>query len=897
MPGKPSSEKLPKKAYETELYRLQSELVKMQNWARASGARIAVVFEGRDAAGKGGTITRIMQYLNPRFARIAALDKPTDLERTQWYFQRYVSRLPAGGEIVLFDRSWYNRAGVERVMGFCTKEEYARFMHQCPIFERMLVEDGVLLRKYWFSVSDTEQQARFESRLDDPVRRWKLSPMDLESVTRWEDYSRAKDDMFTMTDIPEAPWYVVESDVKRRARINMIAHLLSTIPYHDVPEPKLKLPRRPASTGYVRTPLEMQTFVPDHAAALLTSRRTNVCHDPGAARPKVANSRQCGKLVRVSNGELRQRAAELGVSVSYWDWQGREVIVSDETLTAIVTALEDAPPANTAFAAPESVAPVPAERSWGFAVQLYSLRSRGSWGHGDLRDLADLATWSARDLGAGFVLINPLHAAEPLPPVSASPYLPMSRHWVSPLYLRIEDIPEYKDLSYPERRRLTVASQPLREASQTPALIDRDAVWTAKREALDMLRKVPLSDERQASFEEFRARHGQALEHWASWCALAEVHGPDYRTWPSHLQDPRSAQTEVRRGDLAAQAEFHTWVQWLVASQVEAAQAAARAAGMAIGIIADLAIGAHPGGADAWAGQEFFAKGFTVGAPPDAFNQRGQDWGLPPMHPRALASAGYKPLADLVNANVSLGGGLRIDHVMGLSRLWWIPAGAPPTEGAYVYYDAPGTLGTLAASAAATKSVVIGEDLGTVEPWLRDALAARGVLGTMMLWFERGLSDEPLAPQWWRANSLVTVSTHDVPPAAAFLSGSQVTDRLNLGLLTRSEAEERAEADRTVNDWIGACVSQGLLLAGRRPTADEFTVALYGYLAKTPAKLIGVNLAEATGETRSQNMPGTCDEYPNWKLPLSGPDGKPVLLEDLSTSVRVRAVARAASGA
>jgi 4-alpha-glucanotransferase len=605
--------------------------------------------------------------------------------------------------------------------------------------------------------------------------------------------------------------------------------------------------------------------------------------------------------VRVSNWELRQRAAELGVSVSYWDWQGHEVIVSDQTLAAIVAALETVPMntvplADGAHRPPGAVAPAPAARSWGFAVQLYSLRSRGSWGHGDLRDLADLAAWSARDLGAGFVLINPLHAAEPLPPVSTSPYLPMSRRWVSPLYLRIEDIPEYKDLSYSERRRLTLLSQPLRRASQTPELIDRDAVWTAKREALEMLRKVPLADERQASFGEFRARHGQDLDDWAAWCALAEIHGPDYRTWPARLRDPRSAEREVRRGDLAVQAEFHTWVQWLVASQVEAAQAAARSAGMSIGIIADLAIGAHPGGADAWAGQEFFAQGFTVGAPPDAFNQRGQDWGLPPIHPRALAAAGYRPLDDLVNANLSLGGGLRIDHVMGLSRLWWIPADAPPTEGAYVYYDAPGTLGTLAAAAAASGSVVVGEDLGTVEPWLREALAARGILGTQMLWFERGWSGEPLAPQWWRANSLVTVSTHDLPPAAAFLSGKQVTDRLELGLLTRSESEERAESDRTVNEWIGALVSEGLLPSGTRPSADEFTVALYGYLARTPAKLIGVNLAEAAGETRSQNMPGTCDEYPNWKLPLCGPDGEPVLLEDLAASDRVRAVARAASG-
>jgi 4-alpha-glucanotransferase len=493
------------------------------------------------------------------------------------------------------------------------------------------------------------------------------------------------------------------------------------------------------------------------------------------------------------------------------------------------------------------------------------------------------------------VLINPLHAIEPVPPVSASPYLPMSRRWVSPLYLRIEDIPEYAELSYPERKRVSRLSEPLREASRTPALIDRNAVWTAKREALETLRKVPLSDSRQAAFDSFRAEHGQALADWAAWCALAEVHGPDYRTWPAHLRDPRSAEPETRRGDLAVQAEFHTWVQWLVASQVSAAQSAAKAAGMAIGIIADLAIGSHPGGADAWAGQEYFARGFTVGAPPDAFNQRGQDWSLPPMHPRALAACGYRPLADLIGSNVALGGGLRIDHVMGLSRLWWIPEGKPPTDGAYVYYDAQGTLGTLAGAAAACGAVVVGEDLGTVEPWLRETLAARGVLGTQMLWFERGWSNEPLAPQWWRENSMVTVSTHDLPPAAAFLSGSQVTDRLKLGLLTRSEAEERAEADRTVSDWIGACVHEGLLPPDKRPTADEFTVALYGYLAKTPAKLIAVNLAEAAGEVRSQNMPGTCDEHPNWKLPLCGPDGHPVLLEDLAANALVRAVAQAVS--
>ena len=260
--------RVPKKPYEKELYRLQAELMKVQEWVRAEGARIVVIFEGRDAAGKGGTIKRATQYLNPRVAQIAALPAPTDREKSQWYFQRYVEHLPSAGQMVLFDRSWYNRAGVEHVMGFCSKEEYHRFLHQCPIFERLLVEDGILLRKYWFSVSDDEQERRFKARLDDPMRQWKLSPMDLESISRWEDYSRAKDEMFVHTDIPEAPWYVVESQDKRRARINMISHLLSTIPYHEVQRAPIKLPHRPPTQGYVRAPREMQTYVPDHAASL-----------------------------------------------------------------------------------------------------------------------------------------------------------------------------------------------------------------------------------------------------------------------------------------------------------------------------------------------------------------------------------------------------------------------------------------------------------------------------------------------------------------------------------------------------------------------------------------------------------------------------------------------------
>jgi polyphosphate kinase 2 len=260
--------RIKRKVYEVELLRLQRELAKLQRWVRAEGRRLVVIFEGRDAAGKGGAIKRVTENLNPRFARIAALGVPSERERSEWYFQRYVDQLPTAGEMVLFDRSWYNRAGVEYVMGFCSQDEYYRFLHQCPIFERLLVEDGILLRKYWFSVSQEEQERRFRARAEDPLRTWKLSPMDPESITHFEDYSRAKDQMMVHTDIPASPWYVVESDDKRASRLNMIAHLLSTIDYHDVAHPDIKLPDRPKPTGYLRPPRDEQHYVPDHAATL-----------------------------------------------------------------------------------------------------------------------------------------------------------------------------------------------------------------------------------------------------------------------------------------------------------------------------------------------------------------------------------------------------------------------------------------------------------------------------------------------------------------------------------------------------------------------------------------------------------------------------------------------------
>jgi 4-alpha-glucanotransferase len=571
------------------------------------------------------------------------------------------------------------------------------------------------------------------------------------------------------------------------------------------------------------------------------------------------------------------------------------VEVPDETLDAVLAALgENGVPADRVGPMGAAVAPFPGRRSWGFATQLYSVRSRASWGHGDLHDLSDLAVWSGRDLGADFVLVNPLHAAEPQPPVSPSPYLPMSRRQISPLYLRIEDIPEYRGLSTGDRARVEALAAPLRAASSTAALIDRDAVWSAKLAAAGLIRTVPLTASRRAELDAFLARDRRAIGDWAAWCAIAEVHGPDWRSWPSALADPGSAKVAELRRELAGRIAFHEWLQWLTAEQLARAQQAAKRAGMSIGVITDLAVGAHPGGADAWARQDVIVPGMSVGAPPDEFNQRGQNWTLPPWHPGRLAAQAGRPLAELIAACTRNSGGLRMDHVMGLARLWWIPAGMAPDRGTYVRYDHELMGGVLAAEAARAGTVAIGEDLGTVEPWLRDFLAGRGVLGTSMLWFEREEDGTPRRPDGWRRGCLAMVGTHDMPPAAAFLTGEQVTLRADLGLLTQPEAEERAAAQAEMTGWLAALAREGLLRT-TAPSSEEFTVALYGFLTRTPAMLIGVSLADATGERRPQNMPGTVEEYPNWRIPLTGADGQPVLLDDLPAHAGVRAVAQAVS--
>jgi len=538
------------------------------------------------------------------------------------------------------------------------------------------------------------------------------------------------------------------------------------------------------------------------------------------------------------------------------------------------------------------------ERQWGFAVQLYSLRSKESWGHGDLHDLARLARWSAADLGAGFVVINPLHAAEPLPPVSPSPYLPMTRLFTSPLYLRVEDVPEYGALPAEDKRTIHEIATPLRAANATADLIDRDAVWRGKRAALELIARVPLTESRQHAYAAFRAERGRALEQWCTWCALAEAHGPDWRDWPSELADPGGAE-KVVAGDekLTQAAEFHAWLQWQADEQLAAAQEVAKAAGMTYGIIHDLAIGTHPGGADAWANQHLLAPQFSVGAPPDGFNQLGQDWSQPPWNPRALAAAGYRPLAELFAAALRRAGGLRVDHVMGLMRLWWVPQGQLPDRGTYVSYDHRASVGALVGAAARADAVTVGEDLGTVAPWIREYLAEQGILGTMMLWFADDDDGTPLRPADWRRDCLATVGTHDVPPVFGFVTGDQVTVRARLGLLKTPEEQERAESEAMLARWQAALIAEELLSPEHQPSPAEFTVALYGYLRKTPAVLIGVSLADAVGDRRTQNIPGTRDEYPNWRIPLCDDTGRPVLLENLPAVELLSAVCQAVSPA
>ena len=530
--------------------------------------------------------------------------------------------------------------------------------------------------------------------------------------------------------------------------------------------------------------------------------------------------------------------------------------------------------------------------TWGLATQLYSVRSRGSWGIGDLTDLTDLAVWSASRHGAGYVLVNPMHAAEPSPPLEPSPYLPTSRRFFNPLYLRVERIAEYADLPAPELARLRALHQELAAEVEKADLIDRDRAWAAKESALRTLYAAGRTAGRELAFRAYCAAEGEGLSDFACWSALTVALGRDWRNWPEDYHDPRSPQVRRFRDENTAEIDYHRWLQWCLDEQFRNAQAAARSAGMELGIVHDLAVGVNPAGADAWSLGSTFARGVSVGAPPDQFTQLGQDWGQPPLRPDRLAETAYRPFRDLVAGILRHAGGIRVDHIIGLFRLWWVPRGGSAAEGTYVAYDHEAMIGILALEARRAGAVVIGEDLGTVEPWVRDYLTERGILGTSVLWFEQDWSTPggmPYPPEQWREYCLASVTTHDLPPTAGYLAGDHVRLRHRLGLLTESLEAELAHDAAEREQWFAVLRAEGLLAEGE-DDPDAVLLALHRFLVRTPSRLRNLALVDAVGERRTQNQPGTVDEYPNWRVPLGGPDGQPLLLEDVFASPRAAAL-------
>jgi 4-alpha-glucanotransferase len=513
-------------------------------------------------------------------------------------------------------------------------------------------------------------------------------------------------------------------------------------------------------------------------------------------------------------------------------------------------------------------------RAWGLSLQLHSVRSQRSWGMGDLEDLAQLALLAGHDLGAGFLVVNPLLASSGVEPIDPSPYLPASRRYPDPAHLRVESTFEYAYAPPEVRARIDELGQALRKAGPAGELLDRDLVWEAKIQALRLLRDLPPAYRgpgRDADYRAFLRREGAALRTHATWMTIVAAHGTHPEDWPEGLEDPRSAQTRAWQRAQAAEIDFHCWMQWLLDEQFAAAREACERAGMPYGIIHDLPIGAQADGADVWAEPDVYAHGVTVGAPPDEFNRHGQNWASRPWRPDRLAETGYLPYRQILTNALRHAHGLRIDHVMGLFRLWWIPEGFSPDQGTYVNYDHEAMLGVLTLEAHRAGALLIGEDLGTVEPWVRSELAGRAILGTSVLWFEREEdTGRPLHAARWRSECLATVTTHDLPPTATVLAG---------------EAFD-------CEDWLEALRREGML---RRGAGEPETVdALHRYLARTPARLVGVYLPDAVGDRRAHNLPGTSgQEYPNWRYPLADGGGAPVLLEDLAGHPRVRSLARA----
>ena len=523
-------------------------------------------------------------------------------------------------------------------------------------------------------------------------------------------------------------------------------------------------------------------------------------------------------------------------------------------------------------------------RVWGVNAQLYSTRSASSWGIGDAADLADLAAVCA-DKGADFLLINPVHASQPVSPLETSPYLPVSRRWLNPIYIRPESIEEYASLPQASRAAIEQLRDETRQFATREDLIDRDRSWEAKREALEVIFAAPRSYHRQSQLDRFIERGGSELSNYALWCALVEREGTI--ELPEDLARSSAPRVELERLELAERVDFYQWCQWVVAEQLEHAQHVAREVGMEIGIMADLAVGVHPYGSEKWSRPELFASGMSVGAPPDVYSQQGQNWSQPPWSPRSLADSGYLPLRDMVRAALANAGAVRIDHILGMFRLWWIPEGCAATEGTYVYYDHEAMMGVILLEAQRAGAVVIGEDLGVVEPWVRDYLRERGVLGTSVVWFEKEGGGWPLRPEHYRDRALAAVNIHDLPPTLGYIRGIQTTLRSELGLLTDDIETVRA-GDRLELEQVGVRLHEYGCIDGAEPSERETVEGLYRYVAKTPSKLVVASLVDAVGDVRPQNMPGTgADQYPNWCVPLCDSDGEEVAIEDLPTDERL----------
>ena len=614
----------------------------------------------------------------------------------------------------------------------------------------------------------------------------------------------------------------------------------------------------------------------------------------------VTHGDPVGLWIRLEDGTVRTDLRQLENNRAPYDLDGRwigeatfelpgDLPLGYHRLDLRVGSFDTSTPVIVSPASLELPARLGTNRAWGLATQLYSVRSQRSWGVGDLTDLADLAVWSAARHGAGFVLVNPVHAAAPTAPMEPSPYLPTSRRFVNPLYLRVEAIPEYAYVR--QRGRIRKARTEVQARADRAELINRDAVWKAKRAALESVYLVERSAGRELAYAAYRNREGRSLDDFATWCALAEKYGNDWHKWPGELQHPSNAAVADFAAEHATTVDFHRWLQWQLDDQLTATQATAVQAGMDLGIMHDLAVGVDPNGADAWALQDVLALGVAAGAPPDEFNQLGQDWSQPPWRPDQLVYDAYEPFRALVNAVLRHAGGVRIDHIIGLFRLWWIPKGAPPTDGTYVRYDHEAMIGVVALEAHRAGAVVVGEDLGTVEPWVRDYLRERGLFGTSILWFEADGDGGPLPAEKWREYCLSSVTTHDLPPTAGYLAGEHVRLREKLGLLTRPADEELAGDQAQQAAWLAELRRVGLL--GDDPTVDQVVLALYRYLGRTPSKLLSLSLADAVGDVRTQNQPGTTDEYPNWRVPLRGPDNHKLLLEDVFSDPRAAALAEA----